>query len=254
MLRWFDTHIHLFAPEWDDAPDVIYRRARSAGVAGFLMPGVRVAEWRTLLSLAWQLPGVYLAPGLHPAYADQWTPEAADLLRSLTDDAKVVAIGEIGLDAVVGPAWDIQEKAFRQQLAIAVEAGLPVLIHCRKATGRVIEILRELRIGKMVGGIWHGFSGSVQSAHGLVDLGFKIGVGSILLRETARKLPQAVLELPDAALVLETDAPDMIESPGGLIQVAERLAELKGWTLGQTARVAGRNAEDVLGVADEGGY
>jgi len=215
-----------------------------------LMPGVRVADWKRLLELARCLPGVYVAPGLHPVYAEQWSSAAAEQLRELTRESQVVAIGEIGLDAVVGPSLEAQEIVFRTQLEIALDADLPVTLHCRKTTGRVIAILHELAIGERIGGIWHGFSGSVQIAQDLVRLGFKIGVGPILLRESARKLPRAVLELPEDALVLETDAPDMIEKPEGLIRVAEKLAELKGWTLGKTMQVTGDNARQLFKMSN----
>lgn len=247
-MTWIDTHIHLLAPEWQISPEALQRQAQAAGIMTLLIPGVRATDWSPLLRLAQQLPGVYLAPGLHPAYAEQWSSEAADQLRSLTREPQVVAIGEIGLDGVAGPPLEIQEEVFRAQLEIALRAGLPVLLHCRKATGRVLDVLRELKIGERVGGIWHGFSGSVQVAQELVQLGFAIGVGPILLRDSARKLPQAVAVLPETALVLETDAPDMIEGPAGLLRVAQKLAVLKGWTLGKTAEVTASNARRLLQI------
>ncbi|MDT8419959.1 MAG: TatD family hydrolase [Desulfuromonadales bacterium] len=248
MRPWFDTHIHLLAPEWRQTPQELYRQALASGIGGMLMPGVRSGDWPRLLELARQLPGVYLAPGLHPAYAGQWSPEAAQQLRALTREPQVVAIGEIGLDGVAGPPLEAQEAVFREQLQIALDAELPVLLHCRKATGRVLEVLRELQIGRRVGGVWHGFSGSVQTALELSALGVKIGVGPVLLRGSARKLPQAVLALPDEALLLETDAPDMVGSPLGLLDVAARLAGLKGWSLEQTMQVTAGNARTLLGI------
>ncbi|MBN1958720.1 MAG: TatD family hydrolase [Desulfuromonadales bacterium] len=241
-MDWIDTHIHLSAPEWSRSPQELYSQAQSAGISSMLMPGVRASDWQDLLALAGQLAGVYFAPGLHPAYADQWNEGIAEQLKELSTNERVVAIGEIGLDRVAGPAPVVQERVFREQLAIALNAGLPVLLHSRKTTGRVIAILRELAVGQTVGGIWHGFSGSVQVAHELVELGFKIGVGPILLRESARKLPQVVKALPATALVLESDAPDMIDCPSGLLRVAQKLAELKGWSLEETARITGENA------------
>ena len=246
MMNWFDTHIHLSAPEWRESPQQLSTLARDAAIGGLLIPGVRVDEWPCLLALAQELPAVYVAPGLHPIHADQWTAAAATQLTALAAQREVVAIGEIGLDAVVGTSLDAQERVFRDQLQIALEVGLPVLLHSRKTTGRVLAILRELQIGRQVGGIWHGFSGSVEVARELVALGFKIGVGPILLRESARRLPQAVVALPDEALVLETDAPDMIEDPLGLLRVASRLAELKSWTLEQTAQITSANARQVF--------
>jgi len=245
-MFWFDSHIHLLAPQWQKSPEELHQQAVTSGITGMLMPGVRVADWPRLLELAQQLPGVYVAPGLHPAYAEQWSAEVAQQLTALTREEEVVAIGEIGLDAVAGPALDEQEVVFREQLKIAVDAGLPVLLHSRKTTGRMMDILRDLEVGKKVGGIWHGFSGSVQIAQELVALGFKIGIGPILLRESARKLPQAVLELPAESFVLETDAPDMIAGPDGLIQVAEKLSELKGWTLEKSKQITNANARQLF--------
>ena len=250
MNGWVDTHIHLSAPEWRLTPRELLEQARLAGIAGLVMPGVRVADWSRLLELARELHGVYLAPGLHPLYAAQWNVAAAQQLKALTAETRVVALGEIGLDAVAGPSWDEQDRVFREQLQIALEAELPVLLHSRKTTGRVLSILRELDIGRRIGGIWHGFSGSVEVARELVGSGFKLGVGPILLRASARKLPQVVMELPDHALVLETDAPDMIEAPEGLIRVAQKLAELKGWTLEKTARITANNVRQVLPAID----
>lgn len=248
MTHWFDTHFHLLAPEWQQSPEGLHRQAQAHGIEDLLMPGVRAADWPRLLELAQQFPGVYVAPGLHPVYADQWNPQVEEHLRKLTKELCVIAIGEIGLDGVNGPSLDEQEPVFRAQLQIALDAGLPVLLHCRKSTGLVLAILRELEVGKKVSGIWHGFSGSVQIAHDLVQLGFMIGVGPILLRESARKLPQAVLELPEDALVLETDAPDMIAGPEGLLDVAQKLADLRGWSMEKTFCVTTANARRVLGL------
>ena len=246
MTGWCDTHIHLSAPEWRLTPQELAAQARAAGIHGLVMPGVRVADWARLLELARELPGVYLAPGLHPIYAGQWDAAAGRQLAALARETRVVALGEIGLDAVAGPPLEEQETVFREQLEIALETGLPVLLHSRKTTGRVLAILRELKVGQRIGGIWHGFSGSLEVARELERSGFRIGVGPILLRESARKLPEAVLELPETALVLETDAPDMSPDPTGLIRVAEKLAGLKGWTLEDTARITTANARQVL--------
>ena len=246
MSHWFDTHIHLPAPEWQQSADELYRQAQSMGIEALLMPGVRAGDWPRLLELASRFPGVYAAPGIHPAYAEQWDVEVARQLTMLTKESSVVAIGEIGLDGVAGPSADKQELVFRAQLQIAIDTGLPVLLHCRKATGRVLDLLRELEVGEKVGGVWHGFSGSVEVAQELVALGFLIGVGPILLRESARKLPQAVLELAPEALVLETDAPDMIKGPEKLISVAEKLAQLRGWTLDKTRDITNENARKML--------
>ncbi|MFK5926336.1 MAG: TatD family hydrolase [Desulfuromusa sp.] len=248
MISLIDTHIHLDAPELNGQGLKLLPEAQQCGIDRFVVPGVRVSGWAGMLALAENAENVYLAPGLHPAYADQWTLEAEHHLKELTVQPKVVAIGEIGLDGTVGPALQQQEMVFRAQLQIALDAGLPVLLHSRKATGRVLDILRELEIGQQIGGIWHGFSASLQVAQELVDLGFKIGVGPILLRENARKLPDALKILPASALVLETDLPDMAEKPEALLKVAERVAELRDCSLEEVARITSGNAVLIFGL------
>lgn len=247
MISLIDTHIHLDVPELSGQGLKLLPEAQQCGIDRFVVPGVRVSGWTGMVALAEKAESVYLAPGLHPAYADQWSSEAERQLRELTVQPKVIAIGEIGLDGTVGPALQQQEMVFRAQFQIALDSGLPVLLHSRKATGQVLDILRELGVGKRVGGIWHGFSGSVQVAQELVDLEFKIGVGPILLRENARKLPDAVKALPFSALVLETDLPDMAEKPETLVLIAEKIAEIRGVSLDKVARTTTENAWQLFG-------
>jgi TatD DNase family protein len=235
MFLLIDTHIHLDASELDGSGAALIPAAVAAGISHFLIPGVRVADWRALLELARQHQELLAAPGLHPAYAEQWSADAELELRELVRQSKVVAIGEIGLDGVNGPSLEQQERVLRAQLQIAFEAQLPVMLHGRKATGRLLDILRELQVGERIGGIWHGFSGSRQVAQELVHSGIKLGVGPILLRESARKLPEVVRQLPLESMVLETDLPDMAARPEVLLQVAERIAQLRGLSVGQVA-------------------
>ena len=248
MISLIDTHIHLNAPELTGQGLKFLPAARQSGIDKFIVPGVRVSGWSGMLDLAEKTENVYLAPGLHPAYAHQWSGAAAKQLQELVRQPKVVAIGEIGLDRIVEPSLPQQEIVLREQLQIALTAKLPVLLHAREATGVLLAILRELQIGEKVGGIWHGFSGSLPVAEDLVALGFKIGVGPILLRENARKLPEAVKALPAAALVLETDFPDMTEKPETLVEIAEKIGELRGITLDEVARITTEIARQLFGV------
>jgi TatD DNase family protein len=107
-----------------------------------------------------------------------------------------------------------------------------------------------MQIGQKIGGIWHGFSGSFQVAQDLIDLGFKLGVGPILLRDNARKLPELVKTLPGSAFVLETDYPDMAESPQSLLQVAQKVAELRDSSLEEAVRMTTQNASWLFGFKE----
>jgi TatD DNase family protein len=246
-MTFCDTHIHLFAPEWKSPLASRLTTAQLAGIELSLQPGVRAAGWSELIDFAGQNPGVYAAPGLHPLCADAWDGAVASRLRDHCALPQVVAIGEIGLDALLDVELPVQERAFRGQLEIAFDAGLPVLIHCRKQTAAVLQILQEVDIAR-VGGIWHGFSGSLETARQIVALGIKLGIGPVLLRETARKLPEVVKLLPAETLVLETDAPDMATGPEVLLDVAKKLAEMRGWTLAETARITTENARKLLNI------
>lgn len=248
MIPLIDTHIHLDAPELNGSGSELLPAARLKGIGSFVVPGVRVSGWQALVELAERETGVFAAPGLHPAYAEQWSTDAEWQLRELTAHPAVVGIGEIGLDGAAGPPLGQQETVLRGQLQIALDANLPVLLHGRQATGKLLTILRESAVGRKVGGIWHGFSGSLPVAEDLVQLGLKIGVGPILLRTNARKLPQAVVALPLESLVLETDLPDMAERPEALLAIAIKVAELRGCSLAEVAQVTTENACSLFGI------
>jgi len=249
-----DTHVHLDASPLKERLEEEVRRARQAGIGHFVIPGVRREGWRQILEIARAVEGAWAAPGLHPQAAGEWGPDGERELQQFLYDPKVAAVGEIGLDALLpSPPLDLQEKVFRAQLRLAVAAGRPVLIHCRKATERLLQILREEK-AERVGGIFHGFSGSLETALAGVRLGFAVGVGGIVTYPNARRLPEIVQKLPPEWLVLETDAPDLAPHPhrGGdnrpawLTLVAAKVAELRGCSLEETARVTTENARRIL--------
>jgi len=245
-MSFCDTHIHLLDPQTENSADVRVTTAAAAGIDFLIQPGVRATDWDAMLALAEQHQQVYAAPGIHPMCGEHWDDKAALGLKKLARHPKVVAIGEIGLDAEVGPAQDVQEQVLRAQLQIALDAGLPVILHCRHKNGALLNILRELEIGRRVGGVWHGFSASPEFARQVVDLGFSLGVGPILLRDNARKLPASVSALPATALVLETDFPDMTSDPCDLLKIGEQVARLLGLSLEETAQMTTGNARHLF--------
>ena len=237
-----DTHLHLFAPEWAGPVETRLATAGQNNIELLLQPGVRSSGWDEMLALARKYPQVYAAPGLHPMCAEEWDEALAERLRTLCGSPEVLAIGEIGLDALLQVDMARQEKAFHGQLEIAGQVDLPVLIHCRKKTTEVLAALER----SQVRGIWHGFSGSLETARRIIDLGFSLGIGPVLLRDNARKLPEVVKKVPAESLVLETDAPDMAGGPEVLGEVARKIAELRGWTFAETARITTANARRIL--------
>jgi len=248
-MRFWDTHIHLLAPEWEAPLQQRIRQLAGMGVARLVLPGVCADEWDDLVSLAREYSTVSAAPGLHPMCALDWNAGLETRLRGLCQLSDVVAIGEIGLDGSINVPEKAQSAAFIAQLQLAVECELPVLIHCRKHTGAVLQQLRQAGIGR-TGGIWHGFSGSVETAERAIEQGMLLGVGPVLLRDNARRLPEVVRQVPAEALVLETDAPDMATDPSTLLKVAERLGELRGWSLEKTAQITEANARRIFKLKD----
>lgn len=256
--QFFDTHVHLDASTLAEDLEREIRFARQAGVGSFVVPGVDWRGWSQILAIARTGSDIWAAPGLHPQAAGEWCRECEQDLQAMLGESRVIAIGEIGLDALLpSPAFADQERVFRAQMRLAVAADLPVLIHCRRATGRLLEILRE-EGGARVGGILHAFSGSLETARQAVRLGFAIGVGGAVTYANARRLPEIVQKLPAEWLVLETDAPDLaphphrgeVNRPGWLPLIARRVAEIRDWSEEETARITTENAKRILKISE----
>ena len=267
---WTDTHCHLDAAEFDADRDAVLARARAAGVTQMVLPAVARANFDSVRRLAHAHDFVY-ALGIHPLYVDQANEDDLLALRDALllhrDDARLVAVGEIGLDHFV-PGLDLARQArfYVAQLALAREFDLPVILHVRKSAD---TLLKHLRTTPVRGGIAHAFNGSEQQALAFVALGFKLGFGGTLTFERALQIRRLAQALPLTAIVLETDAPDIppqwlyrtaeerADGPGGghgkgrnepgeLPRIAQTLAALRGLPLDQIAAATAANARAAL--------
>lgn len=265
---WIDTHCHLDAAEFDGDREAVVARARSQGVDGMVLPAVSTTNLEAVRDLAHRHGCVY-ALGLHPLYVHAEPPDALDTLRAALQrhrgDARLVAVGEIGLDHFV-PGLDraVQERYYVAQLQLAREFELPVILHVRRSADALLKHLRRVRVK---GGIAHAFNGSVQQARAFIDLGFKLGFGGAMTFERALQIRTLARELPLQALVLETDAPDIPpqwlyrtaeqraagqtsrNEPAELPRIAQVLAELRGLSPQAVAAATSANAREVLGLA-----
>ena len=264
-MVWTDTHCHLDAPEFDiDRPAVI-ARARAAGVALQVLPAVMADNFDIVRELA-HAEGLAYALGIHPLYVDRASEadlgRLAQALQTHRDDPRLVAVGEIGLDHFV-PGLDLlrQEHFYMAQLKLAREAGLPVILHVRKSADALLKGLRRIEV---MGGIAHAFNGSRVQAEGFIGRGFALGFGGTLTFERALQIRRLASDLPEHALVLETDAPDMPphwlyrtaaqraagevsrNEPAELPRIGAELARLRGWSIETTARLTSANALRVL--------
>jgi TatD DNase family protein len=253
-MELIDTHCHLDVEEFDADRGEVLGRARAAGVAAILVPAIHAAGWPRLLALCDGEPDLHPALGLHPIYLGQHREEDLAALERLIADRPPVAVGEIGLDYFVRELDRTrQQDLFGAQLDIAAAAGLPVVIHARKSHDQVLAALRRRRL---VGGIAHAFSGSLQQAEQYVDLGFRLGFGGMLTFERSRRIRALARALPVEAIVLETDAPDLTvaahrgerNSPEYLPDVLAALAEVRGEDPAALAVQTTRNARAVFGL------
>lgn len=251
-MSFIDTHSHLDAGEFDPDRDAVYDRARAAGVAMQVVPAVTRANFADVDACCRRYPGCLPAWGLHPMYIHVHHESHLQALRDQIEAWRPVAIGEIGLD-LFAPGLDFatQEHYYVEQLRIAKEYDLPVLLHCRRANDQILKHLRRFRVR---GGIAHAFNGSRQQADAFIALGFKLGFGGAFTWSRATRLRELARTLPLEAIVLETDAPDIPPAwvgrgrnePAELAAIAVTLAELRGVEVADVARVTSANARALL--------
>jgi TatD DNase family protein len=244
-----DTHCHLDAAEFGGQQDDIVRAAQDAGVGVLVFPSVERANFAAVQTISARHPNCAPAYGIHPMYVERAQPGDLDVLRDQLAQPNVVAVGEIGLDFFV-EGYDREKQAFwfAAQLELAREFELPVLLHIRRAQD---EVLKHLRHTRVIGGIAHAFNGSRQQADEFLKLGFNLGFGGAMTYTRATRLRALAAELPLEAIVLETDAPDIPpdflergqpNKPEYLPRIAQTLAELRGVSVEEVARVTTANA------------
>ena len=220
---WIDTHCHLDAPEFDADRDAVVARARAALVHMLVLPAVEAAHFDRVRYLAHQHGAAY-ALGIHPLYTDRAAQgdleRLAHALQAFQDDPRLVAVGEIGLDHFVPGLDRARQQAFYlAQLQLARDAGLPVILHVRRSADSLLAGLRRVPVS---GGVAHAFNGSDAQAGAFLRRGFKLGFGGAMTHERALQIRRLAASLPDNALVLETDAPDI--PPQWLYRTAQQRA------------------------------
>ncbi len=257
---WIDTHCHLDAAEFADEAEAVAARAAQLGVRWIVIPAVERANFDIVATLAQRHANCAYALGIHPIYVPQAEESDLAALRAaipaaLRDD-RFVAIGEIGLDFFVpglsdGALREKQEYFYSEQLKIARDFALPVLLHVRRSQDIILKYLRRI---KPAGGIAHAFNGSFQQAHSFIDLDFKLGFGGAMTFTRALQIRRLASELPQEAIVLETDAPDISpswlhprrNSPEETPRIGEVLAHLRGMPVEAVAQFTTLNACAVL--------
>lgn len=250
-----DTHCHLDADEFDADRDEVVARARAAGVTMMVLPAAHVDHFAKIADVARRYGCAY-ALGIHPLWIDSAREDHIGVLRAAVaaamDDPRFVAVGEIGLDFYV-PGLDVarQQWFYREQLKVARDFGVPVILHVRRSQD---ALLKYLRLHPVAGGIAHAFNGSDDQAQRFLKAGLRLGFGGAMTYDGSLRIRRLAATLPDDAWVLETDAPDippqwlrragatLRNEPAELARIAETLAQLRGVPLEEVASRNRHNA------------
>ena len=253
-----DTHCHVDASAFDDDREQVLQQSLASGVGMVVIPAVTPFNFTQVAALSQQHTNCCYALGMHPMFIDDVSPSdiasLSDLVaQTITQDNRLVAIGEIGLDFYITQQnREAQEYFFSEQLKIAQTYDLPVILHVRSAIDDVLKHLRRIKVN---GGIAHAFNGSMHQANAFIEMGFKLGFGGAMTYPRALKIRALAKDLPLESIVLKTDAPDMPpmwlekkqrNSPNELFKIAEVLADLRRIPVSQIIEITQKNSMEVL--------
>ena len=251
-----DTHAHLDDARFDGDRDAMIARAREAGVEHFVTIGCDLTTSRAAVELADRYPFIYATVGVHPHEARQIGDSWYDDLRRLAQHKKVVAYGEIGLDYHYNHSPPkLQRERFREQITLARELRLPIVVHTREAQDDTIAILKEENAAD-VGGVFHCFSGDARLAKNALDLGFLLSFSGVITFQNATMLRDIVKTVPMDRILVETDSPYLTPAPhrgkrnepAHVRLVAEKIAAIQGMTADQIAELTSQNARRVFKI------
>ena len=257
-LGLIDSHAHIQGLEYASEVDAVVKRAREAGVDKIIVVGGagELSSNAAALALAKSYPNLYATVGMHPHEAKDVGEDEFENLRELTADPKVIAVGETGLDFYYDHSpRDTQRKIFARFIRMARETKLPLVVHERDAHPDVADLLRQ-EGGGQVRGVIHCFTGDYEAARSYLNLGFYISFTGIITFKNAEALRDVVRKLPLEKMFVETDSPYLTpvpyrgkrNEPAYVRFVAETIANLKGVTLAEVARVTTHNVRELFGI------
>lgn len=243
-----DSHAHYDDEAFEEDRDNLLQSMQSNGIEKIINVGANIKGSRTSIALSEQYPFIYAAVGVHPSDTEELNEEKMAWLKEVSKKEKVVAIGEIGLDYYwPEPDREIQKKWFIRQMELAQEVNLPVIIHSRDAAQDTIEILKQFPAN----GVIHCYSYTKESAKEFLKMGYYFGIGGVLTFKNAKKLKEAVMEIPMDRILLETDSPYLAPEPNrgkrnsslNIPYVVKELAQLKGITEEEVINITTENTK-----------
>jgi TatD DNase family protein len=251
-----DTHSHIYSTDFIQDLDEVIQRAYSNDVRKIILPNIDSSSVKNLLNLVDTYPHIcFPLMGLHPTSVNRDYLEELQLVEYWLKKRKFYGIGEIGIDLY----WDksfLEEQlhAFRVQLDLAKQYKLPVVIHVRDSFDEVYEVLNDVKDDKLTG-VFHSFTGTIEQARLVTDLGFKIGVNGIVTFKKSG-LDEIISQIDLSHLILETDSPYLTPAPfrgkrnesSYLVYVAQKIADLHQMTVGDVAKITTENARNLFGI------
>jgi TatD DNase family protein len=258
-----DTHCHLNFDVYNVDRKNVVERAKANGISRILVPGIDIETSKTAIDYAWEFDTVYAAVGLHPNQGFIWSKNTITDLRKLASKKKVVAIGEIGLDYYRDRTPIIlQLTIFEEQLQLAKEFGLPVVVHNRNASDDILKIIKKWHNGLIScsneladhPGVLHSFSGDDIFASEMISLNFKIGISGPVTYKKSQLLQSVVIGQPIQSILVETDAPFLTpipfrgkrNEPANVRIVTEKISELKNESLEKVAQITTVEADKLF--------
>lgn len=245
-----DSHAHLEMPEFKKDLEAVIQRAKGSGVEYIFTVGTEKKDWKRAVEIADSHPSIYVILGVHPHNAKEIDDQTYPTLKKLCRNGKVKAYGEIGLDFFrnLSPR-DIQLKRFREQIGLAKELDLPIVIHDREAHRETLEILKSEKAEES-GGIIHCFSGDYEMAKACMDMGFYISIPGSITFKNAEGFRKIVERIPLESLLVETDAlfltPEPFRGkrnePSYVRYTAQKVAEIKKVSFEKVAEITTQNA------------
>ncbi len=251
-----DTHTHLYSEAFDEDRDAMMQRALDLGIQRFFVPAIDSTYTQAMLELESAYPeNVFLMMGLHPTHVKENYEVELIHVEEMLAQRNFIAVGEIGIDLY----WDKsllkeQQHAFKYQIALAKQYGLPIVIHCRDAFDEVFEVLESEKSDDLYG-IFHCFTGTIEQARLAISYNMKLGIGGVVTFKNG-KIDQFLNQIELKHMVLETDSPYLAPTPyrgkrnesAYLIKVQQKLAEIYDISVEDIARITTDNSKDVFKI------
>ena len=250
-----DTHTHLYLEQFRDDIDDVISRAKAVGVEKFYLPSINSKYNKSMHDLEKKYPdNVFCMIGLHPCYVDDNFDLEIDFVKKQIEKHDYKAIGEIGIDLFHEKKYFEQQViAFEEQIKLAIDYDLPIVIHSRDSFDEIFQVLEKFKCEKLRG-IFHCFTGNIDQAHRIIDLNFHLGIGGVLTFKNG-KISEFLNEIPINKIVLETDSPYLAPSPhrgsrnesSYLKIIADKLAKVYNLEIDEISNITQQNSIEIFG-------